>query len=44
LGAAQRAVRIGIPGDRAEVRGRAAQAALDLLRGILPAPGAVGGR
>lgn len=38
LGSTQRAVRIGIPGDRAEVRGRAAQAALDLLRGILPAP------
>jgi nicotinamide-nucleotide amidase len=32
----QRAVRIGFPGDRSEVRGRAAQAALDLLRRLLP--------
>jgi nicotinamide-nucleotide amidase len=31
-GEARRTVRIGFPGDRAAVRGRAAQAALDLLR------------
>ena len=34
----QRAVRIGVPGDRAEVRGRAAQAALDLMRRALSEP------
>jgi nicotinamide-nucleotide amidase len=34
-GAAQRAVRIGFPGDRGEVRSRATQAALDLLRRLL---------
>jgi nicotinamide-nucleotide amidase len=34
-GASQRAVRIGFPGDRAEVRGRATQAALDLMRRAL---------
>jgi nicotinamide-nucleotide amidase len=31
----ERAVRLGLPGDRAEVRARAAQAALDLLRRVL---------
>jgi PncC family amidohydrolase len=35
-GAEQRAARIGIAGDRSEIRGRAAQAALDLLRRLLP--------
>jgi nicotinamide-nucleotide amidase len=35
-GDASRVVRIGLPGDRAEVRARAAQAGLDLLRGVLP--------
>jgi len=43
-GASQQAVRIGFPGDRAEVRGRAAQTALDLMRRILPAPPAAAGR
>jgi PncC family amidohydrolase len=42
-GADQRTVRLGIPGDRSEIRARAAQAALDLLRHVLP-PGAAGGR
>jgi nicotinamide-nucleotide amidase len=32
---AQRALRVGLPGDRAEVRARAAQAGLDLLRRVL---------
>jgi PncC family amidohydrolase len=40
LGAACRAdvrvVRIGFPGNRQEIRARAAQAALDLLREVLP--------
>ena len=41
-GADRRAVRIGFPGDRSEIRGRAAQAALDLLRRLLPpGPGGV---
>ena len=31
-----RVARIGFPGDRAEVRARAAQAGLDLLRSVLP--------
>ncbi len=35
-GGKRRAVRIGLPGDRAEVRARAAQAGLDLLRRVLP--------
>lgn len=35
VGPAVRAVKLGLPGDRAEVRARAAQAALDLLRGML---------
>lgn len=35
LGGRERAARIGLPGDRAEVRARAAQAALDLLRRVL---------
>jgi nicotinamide-nucleotide amidase len=43
-GASQQAVRVGFPGDRAEVRGRAAQTALDLMRRILPAPPAAAGR
>ena len=43
-GASQQAVRVGVPGDRAEVRGRAAQTALDLMRRILPAPPAAAGR
>jgi nicotinamide-nucleotide amidase len=34
-----RAVRIGFPGDRGEVRARAAQAGLDLLRSVLPSDG-----
>jgi len=34
--AEQRAVRIGFPGERGEVRARATQAALDLLRRVLP--------
>jgi nicotinamide-nucleotide amidase len=42
-GAEQRAVRLGLPGDREEIRGRAAQAALDLLRRLLP-PAPDGGR
>jgi nicotinamide-nucleotide amidase len=42
-GEEQRAVRIGFPGDRSEIRGRAAQAALDLLRRLLP-PGPAGVR
>ncbi len=33
-----RAVRVGLPGDRHEIRARAAQAALDLLRGVLTSP------
>lgn len=39
----QRAVRVGFPGDRPEIRARAAQAALDLLRRLLP-PEPPGGR
>lgn len=35
-GVSQRAVRIGFPGNRAEVRARATQAALDLMRHVLP--------
>jgi len=35
--AGARAVRIGLPGDRAEIQARAAQAALDLLRRLLVA-------
>jgi nicotinamide-nucleotide amidase len=42
-GADQRAVRLGFPGDRSEIRARAAQAALDLLRHVL-APEPAGGR
>jgi nicotinamide-nucleotide amidase len=40
----RRTVRLGLPGDRAEIRARAAQAALDLLRRVLEGPtGAAGG-
>ena len=42
-GADQRTARVGFPGDRSEVRARAAQAALDLLRHVLP-PEPAGGR
>jgi nicotinamide-nucleotide amidase len=42
-GPEQWAARIGFPGDRSEIRGRAAQAALDLLRRLLP-PGPAGVR
>jgi nicotinamide-nucleotide amidase len=35
LGAAERVARLGLPGDREAVRCRSAQAALDLLRGLL---------
>jgi competence/damage-inducible protein CinA-like protein len=38
-GEERRAVRIGFPGDRTEVRARAAQAGLDLLRRVLPGQG-----
>jgi nicotinamide-nucleotide amidase len=38
-GSSLRAVRLGLPGDRAEIRARAAQAALDLLRRLLPSGG-----
>lgn len=38
-GTASRAVRLGLPGDRAEIRARAAQAALDLLRRLLAPDG-----
>lgn len=43
VGGEQRAVRVGLPGDRGEIRARAAQAALDLLRRMLP-PLLPGGR
>lgn len=36
VGVRERAVRIGVPGDRSEIRARAAQAALDLLRTEIP--------
>jgi nicotinamide-nucleotide amidase len=36
LGEAERVARLGLPGDRDDVRCRSAQAALDLLRGLLP--------
>ncbi len=40
----RRTVRLGLPGDRAEIRARATQAALDLLRRMLEGPsGAAGG-
>jgi nicotinamide-nucleotide amidase len=41
---ARRAIRLGLPGDRDEIRARAAQAALDLLRRMLERPtGPAGG-
>ena len=43
-GDSRRAARISVPGDRAEVRARAAQSALDLMRRSLPAPPAADGR
>lgn len=43
VGDEHRAVRVGLPGDRGEIRARAAQAALDLLRRMLP-PLLPGGR
>jgi competence/damage-inducible protein CinA-like protein len=43
-GADQRAIRIGFPGDRGEIRGRATQTALDLLRRALSGSPPAAGR